>query len=401
MQPPSEAATNAVTGLASRDRVRGFELAAGLSVLFMIAVHDLWHWGSPETWTTPIGTLISLLGGPTATPVFLFVMAASLAFSPGLTVRALVSRGAWLLFLGYVLNVLRGVIPATLGMAAGLVTQQQIWPFTPWWLLTSVDLHHVTGLSLILLGLLVRARPGWPWLLGAGVLAAAGPLLRGLSFGTPLLDGPLTPILGGAPNVYYAAVPWVVFPLGGAVFGRSLAAATPEGRARVFRIGGLLGLGLLAAGAALVVATNPAFDVVTYWRMPPAFVVGTFGIVLVWLALCDVVTRRRWLDRRLGLVYHWSDRVIPMYFMHWLVVGWGIAIVGFRDLALPAILVATPCAVVITTLCARFAIGIESLPWRLLGGRTAVPPMPDQRIEIAAPDRVPPDLPPESVVAEA
>ncbi|HYL40402.1 MAG TPA: heparan-alpha-glucosaminide N-acetyltransferase domain-containing protein, partial [Candidatus Binatus sp.] len=155
MQPPGEAerGTNSVTGLASRDRVRAFELAAGLSVLFMIAVHDLWHWGSPATWTTPIGTVISLLGGPTATPVFLFVMAASLAFSPGLTARALVTRGLWLLFLGYVLNVLRGVIPATLGMAAGLVTQQQIWPFTPWWLLTSVDLHHVTGLSLILLGL--------------------------------------------------------------------------------------------------------------------------------------------------------------------------------------------------------------------------------------------------------
>jgi len=72
-------------------------------------------------------------------------------------------------------------------------------------------------------------------------------------------------------------------------------------------------------------------------------------------------------------VYFWSDRVIPMYFVHWLVVGWGIGIVGFRDLPLPGILVATPIAVVITTLGSRFAIGLEELPHRLLGRAELVP----------------------------
>jgi uncharacterized membrane protein len=43
---------NAVTGLVGRERVRAFDLAAGLAVFFMILVHILWHWGSPQTWTT-------------------------------------------------------------------------------------------------------------------------------------------------------------------------------------------------------------------------------------------------------------------------------------------------------------------------------------------------------------
>jgi hypothetical protein len=249
------------------------------------------------------------------------------------------------------------------GDATGTIAQEEILPFTPWWLLTSVDLHHVTGLSLLLLAGLVRFRPGWLFLAGVVVVGLAGPLVRGLGFGMPLLDGPLTPVLGGAPNVYYAAVPWVVFPLAGAVFGRLLAEASD--RDRIFRIGGLAGLGLLVAGGVLILLTKPDLDVSTYWRMPPAFIVGTFGVVLVWLALCDLAARRAWLDLRLGVVYHWSDRVIPMYFVHWLVVGWGIAFVGFRDLGLPAILVATPCAVIVTTLCSRFAIGLGSLPWRI------------------------------------
>jgi uncharacterized membrane protein len=366
-----------VTGLASRERVRAFDLARGLAVLFMIGVHVLWHWGSPDTWTTPVGSAISVLGGPTAAPTFMFLMGASLAFSSRSGFGSLAARGIWLVFLGYLLNVLRGVVPATLGMAAGAITQEQIEPFTPWWLLTSVDIHHMAGLSLIALAALrLRWRPGWPWLAAAGGVALAGPWLRGASFGTPLLDGPLTPVLGGAPNVYYAVVPWLVYPLAGGVFGRLVAdAPDAPARRRVFRRGALVGLGLCAAGAVLLVITNPLFDVATYWREPPAYIVGIFGIVLVWLAACDAITRVSWIERRLGLAYRWSARVIPMYFTHWLIVGWGIGIVGFRDLPLAAVLLAIPVAVASTHVLSRFAVGLETPGWldRRLGGRRVTP----------------------------
>jgi uncharacterized membrane protein len=76
MDATDRASPNAVTGLVVRERDRAFDLAAGLSVLFMILIHVLWNWGSPETWATPIGTAISYLGGPTAAPVFAFLMGA-------------------------------------------------------------------------------------------------------------------------------------------------------------------------------------------------------------------------------------------------------------------------------------------------------------------------------------
>ena len=358
------AVADSVTGLARRERVRGFDLARGLAVFFMILVHVLWHWGSPETWTTPIGEVISVLGGPTAAPVFMFLMGASLAFSSRSSFGSLASRGLWLVFLGYLLNFLRGVIPASLGLASGVVTADQIAPFTPWWLATTIDIHHMAGLSLIAIAALrVRTRPGWIWLGLGGALVLAAPWLRSLTFGTPLLDGPLTPILGSAPNVYYAVVPWLVYPLIGAVFGR-LVAAAPD-RTAIFRRGALLGITLLVAAAGLVVIEQPAFDVTTYWHEPLAFVVGILGIVLIWLALCDVVTRRAWIDRRLGIVYGWSGRVIPMYFTHWILVGWGIGLVGFRDLSLAAVLVAMAGAVVATSWLSRLAVRLETTPWQI------------------------------------
>jgi uncharacterized membrane protein len=356
---------DAITGLVARERVRAFDLARGLAVVFMIGVHVLWHWGAPDTWITPIGHVISILGGPTAAPVFMFLMGASLAFSSRSSFSSLAVRGLWLVWLGYLLNVLRGVLPASLGLATGIVTPEQIAPFTLPWLLTTVDVHHMAGLSLIAIAALrLVARPGWIWLAIAAVVVLTGPFVRGLEFGTPLLDGPLTPVLGGAPNVYYAVVPWIAFPLAGAVFGALMARAPGEAaRTRVFRWGALLGIGLCAAGVAMFMISPPTFDVGTYWRMPPAFFVGITGIVLVWLAACDLLVRHVRENRAFTFLYGWSASVIAIYFTHWLVVGWGIGIFGFRSQPLAGALIGIVVAIVATALLSRFAIGLETPRW--------------------------------------
>ena len=361
----ANAAPDAVTGLASPDRVRAFDLARGLAIVFMIGVHVLWHWGAPDTWTSPIGQVISILGGPTAAPVFMFLMGASLSFSSRASFSSLAIRGLWLVWLGYLLNVLRGVIPAYLGLSTGIVTADQIAPFTLPWLATTVDVHHLAGLSLIAIaGLRLAARPGWAWLGLAAVIVLTGPFVRGLEFGTSLLDGPLTPVLGGAPNVYYAVVPWIAFPLVGAVFGAIVARATaPDARRQVFRRGALLGAALCGIGLALFVVSPPPFDVQTYWRMPPPYFVAITGLVLVWLWLCDLVVRNVRANRGFEFLYGWSASVIAIYFTHWLVVGWGVGIFGFRSQPLAGALVGIVVAIVATAALSRFAIGLETPRW--------------------------------------
>jgi uncharacterized membrane protein len=358
-------APDAITGLAAPERVRAFDLARGLAIVFMIGVHVLWHWGAPDTWTSPIGQVISFLGGPTAAPVFMFLMGASLAFSSRSSFSSLAVRGLWLVWLGYLLNFLRGVVPAYLGLSTGLVTADQIAPFTLPWLATTVDVHHMAGLSLIAIAALrIAARPGWSWPAIAAVVVLTGPFVRGLEFGTPLLDGPLTPVLGAAPNVYYAVVPWIAYPLIGAMFGKFVAGATaPEARVRVFRWGALLGAGLCALGLALFVVSPPRFDVETYWRMPPAYFVGITGIVLVWLWLCDLLVRHVRANRGFTFLYGWSGSVIAIYFTHWLVVGWGVGIFGFRSQPLAGALLGIVVAIAATALLSRFAVGLETPRW--------------------------------------
>ncbi|HEY2888366.1 MAG TPA: hypothetical protein VGJ17_07105, partial [Candidatus Limnocylindrales bacterium] len=256
----------------------------------------------------------------------------------------------------------RGFLPLTLGLAAGAITLDRVAPITPWSLLTSVDLHHVVGLSLVVIALLrTRGEPGRWWLVGAVGLGLVAPLVRGWTSGIALIDGPLTPFIGLADNVFYAVVPWLAFPLGGAVLGRAI---RRSGDARTtLRRAAVLGAGLLGLGAALIVVQQPSFDVHTYWRLPFSFLVGIFGVILVWLWLCDVVTRRPAIDRRLGIVYGWSDRVIAMYFSHWLIVGWGIGLVGYHALGLGPALVGMAVALLITHHASKLVVNLESVPW--------------------------------------
>ena len=376
--PPGAADPDAVTGLVARERVRAFDLARGLAIVFMIGVHVLWHWGAPDTWPSPIGQVISFLGGPTAAPVFMFLMGASIAFSSRTSFRSLAVRGIWLVWLGYLLNVLRGVLPAWLGLSTGVVTADQIAPFTLPWLATTVDVHHMAGLSLIAIAALrVAARPSWTWVALAAAVVLAGPFLRGLEFGTPLLDAPLTPILSGAPNVYYAVVPWIAFPLLGGLYGAMMARARGlEARLRVFRLGALAGAVLMAVGVAMFAVAPPSFDVNTYWRMPPSYFVAITGLVLAWLWGCDLVVRHVRANRAFDFLYGWSANVIAIYFTHWVVLGWGVGGFVFRSQPLEGSLLGIVVAIVATSLLAPFAIGLETPRWlERLARRPGAPSM--------------------------
>jgi len=165
--------------------------------------------------------------------------------------------------------------------------------------------------------------------------------------------------------VYYAVVPWLAYPLAGAVFGSMMARSSD--RTALFRRAAVVGAALLAIGVALIAVQRPTFDVYTYWRQPASFAVAIMGIILVWLALCDLATRRRWMDRWFGFFYRWSDRVIAIYFTHWIIVGWGVGLVGFRALGLGPVLLAMAAAVVATSYLSRFAVKLETSWWQRRG----------------------------------
>ena len=334
-------------------RIRAFDLARGLAIVFMVMIHVLGHYGNDASWASPLGQVVIFLGGPTAAPVFMFLMGASLAFSRRASASGIARRGLWLLFLAYTLNVLRGVLPATLGLATGYVTEADISPYTPATLLTLVDIHQMAGLALLVIAALTALLVASGRLvLRVGVIGLAvviglvSPSLWGTTTGVPPVDLGLALLWGTEWNVFFPLLPWIVYPLVGFVYGRTLV-AQPDRRRFVRRIG-LVGLAVALAGVATIAVAHPSIGVEDYWRQRPGVLLAILGLVLAWLALADVVVSRVRSNRVFDRLYGWSGRVTAMYCIHWILIGWGVGLVGHRDLELPGVLVAMGIVLVLT-----------------------------------------------------
>jgi uncharacterized membrane protein len=334
-------------------RIRAFDLARGLAIVFMVMIHVLGHYGNDASWASPLGGVVIFLGGPTAAPVFMFLMGASLAFSRRASASGIARRGLWLLFLAYTLNVLRGVLPATLGLATGYVTEADISPYTPATLMTLVDIHQMAGLALLVIAamtaLLVASgrlalRVG---LIGlGGVVGLVSPSLWGTTTGLPPVDLGLALLWGTDWNVFFPLFPWIVYPLVGFAYGRTLV-QQPDRRRYVRRMG-LVGLAIGLVGVAIIAVAHPSIGVEDYWRQRPGVLLAILGLVLAWLALADVVVSRVRSNPVFDRLYGWSGRVTAMYCIHWILIGWGVGLVGHRDLELPAVLVAMGIVLVLT-----------------------------------------------------
>jgi uncharacterized membrane protein len=328
-------------------RIRAFDLARGLAVAFMVLVHVLFHFGSPDAWTTPAGVVLIFLGGPLAAPVFMFLMGTSLAFSRRSTATGIARRGLWLLGLAYTLNVLRGALPAWLGLSTGVVTTEQIAPYTVPTLLGMVDIHQMAGLSLLAIAALppVRRAPlaAIGLALGAAVVA---PALWGRTTGWAPIDALLAPLWGTDWNVFFPVFPWIAYPLAGLAYGTALVRAT-DARAFVRRAGGL-GVVLGIVGLAGIVLVSPFRGQADYWRPAPASVVAILGLAMTWLAACEIAVARIRPNGLFEIFYGWSLRVTSMYCVHWILIGWGVGLVGHSRLS-PAVVPAAMLVVLVLT----------------------------------------------------
>jgi len=128
------------------DRDGAADLLKGLAVVFMIQVHLMEQFASPDAYESTIGTISMFLGGPACAPVFLAVMGYFLA-SSSRPLSYFIKRGMILFFGGIFLNIAR---------ASNLLLHifRNDINLDPWVFIMGVDILTLAGLSLILTGLL-------------------------------------------------------------------------------------------------------------------------------------------------------------------------------------------------------------------------------------------------------
>lgn len=333
-------------------RIRAFDLARGLAVLFMVWVHVLDFYSLESVKQGWFGYFVGLFGTLPAAPVFMFIMGALIAFSDHGNVSKNLKRAGGLLLMGYALNFFRGSLPKWLSLEMGWATPEQIGQYTPLAELLIVDILQFAALAFAVCSLLCAFMPKPKiWLALALIVVFISPELWGAYTGIFFVDRVLDLFWGTkAFGVMFPLFPWLVFPLVGMAFGYWL--KHTDDPAVIFKRGLWAGLLVAFLGGAWTL-TDFEFHTGDYYRSGPGFVMFMSGFALVWLWLCRWITERCKDRGLLRLLSFWSRQVTVFYVMQWLVIGWALLAIGSETLTITSTLIAMLAVLVVSDLLTR------------------------------------------------
>jgi hypothetical protein len=327
-------------------RVLAIDFGRGASVFVMMLVHTLVMYGRPDLQMSPgFGEPIQIAGRGTA----MFLVAMGFSFSLSRKSRAQTARrGAQLFALGYLMNALLFLVPYFAHfMPESFV---RIYGFEPpmqptqlGYLLLTADVLQLAGLSSLLMALfgawLGRPRVVLALSLAVALLSAE---LRGYRPHISGLDYVCDLLWGAEYNVYFPLFPWFAVILYGVYLGKLYQSLACDAE----RLDdAMLRLGLpLALGGYLLCQIDPDYHYRDFYHGGFGSTLASMGIATLLFCLAHRLTPF-FLRHRLGAVLRLaSERVTQLYVIQWVLLCWGMALVGFQEhgelavLALAAVL---------------------------------------------------------------
>lgn len=321
------------------NRLLSVDLARGLAVFFMISVHILLVFANDEVRNSVFGQIVEFLGGFPAAPVFMTLMGVSFIYSSKLTFKEKLFRGAKIFLLGYLLNVLRGVMPLMLAMQLemDIVTKIPSEKINPLVMCTIVDILQLAGIALMIMAIIVEVKINkYIVLLLAFLISMISPFLWGFKLNIPVIDEIIELFCGDQPikfsvidnKIAFPVFPWLAFPLLGMFLGQSIKNATNQ--KKIFNYFGIFGILLLIAGS-LISYSDIDYHFNDYYHSRQGGMLFMFGFVVFWIYFTNVVIEKVPTNSIFKLLFKWSYGVTVIYFVHWIIIMWSIALFGLND----------------------------------------------------------------------
>ena len=161
----------------------------------------------------------TILGGPFAAPVFMFLMGNGIVYSKNQDPIYLIKRGISMILLGFVVNIGEFFLPHYL--AGKLLGEWNIFPTAGGLLLFCVDILAFAGMAMILIGVLKKAGlSAWQIVFTAVGMSVIGSFLRFHDFGGAVPNLIAGYFIGSAGG--FTAFPlfnWFIFPAAGILLG--------------------------------------------------------------------------------------------------------------------------------------------------------------------------------------
>jgi uncharacterized membrane protein len=328
-----------MTATKQNNRLLSIDLARGLAVFFMIAVHTLEVFANQEVKNSVFGQIISFLGGPPAAPVFMTLMGFSFIYSSKSELKPKLLRGFKIFLSGYVLNIFRGVIPFILAtyLKLDVIKIFPLEKINAYTILTTVDILQFAGIALMIMSIIQALQINkYLILLAAFLISMISPLLWGIQLDIPIVDQILELFWGDLPiefsfianKIAFPVFPWLTFPLLGMFLGETVKNSTDMNR--IFNYFGLFGIFLIGIGVAISFS-NYQYHFNDYYHSRQGAMLLMCGFVMVWLYLTKLVIDNIPTNSLFDLLFHWSKGVTNIYFIQWIIIIWSIALFGINS----------------------------------------------------------------------
>lgn len=333
-------------------RIASLDFARGMAVLFMVLVHVLDFYGQSSVHDTMIGTIVEYLGAYPAAPVFMFIMGVFIASSTQ-TLQQGLQRAAWLFLLGYLLNITRLALPMWLLSSTGMSSAPELAYHTPMIEFFIGDILQFAGLAYACCMLIKHYQASSIVLLATTLIVIfISPFIWDIHSGSAFIDEFLKLLWGNRDHgAMFPVFPWLAYPLSGLIFGYKIATSTNLNR--LFNFCLLWGAVITALGF-IITTNNPEWHVGYFLRGGPGATITNIGLVLVWLWCCQLMVNKVGEMRFMNLFYFWSKNVTTLYIVQWIIIGWGLIVLGFNQLDLGSTLLMMLSVLIASDVITRF-----------------------------------------------
>jgi uncharacterized membrane protein len=315
------------------------DLARGLAVFFMIAVHTLEVFASEEVKNSVFGQIIEFFGGPPAAPVFMTLMGFSFMYSRKSELKPRLVRGLKIFLSGYMLNIIRGVLPFTLStyLKMDVIETFPLEKLNVYTILTIVDILQFAGIALMIMALIQEFQINkYVILFSAFLISMLSPFLWGINLNIPVVDQISELFWGDKPigfsfianKIAFPVFPWLSFPLLGMFLGDIM--KNSKDQSRTFKYFGIVGILVLVIGV-VVSCSNVDYHFNDYYHSRQGGMLFMSGFVIFWIYINQLILDKVPQNKFFDLIFNWSNGVTNIYFAQWIFIIWSIAFLGINQ----------------------------------------------------------------------
>lgn len=313
-------------------RIQSLDFARGFTVFVMPSIHVVMLYSNLNVQHSTLGNILAFLAEGPGAQLFMLLMGISMTLSSRVNKKTVLKRSLYLLLAAYALNFLKFIIPLGLGifpvqLLRELHLQNNDSAILP--LLSIGDILHFAAIACLLIYMVYSLPRYYYWSLAfAFIIIFLSPVFWDLHSDNCIVNYVFQLLGGHPPKVFFPVFPWLVYPLIGLHIGYYIKHLPVS---RVFNIAGIIGMMLLLIGIIL-----PESNSITAWlpfyRTNAPDTIYHLGVVLLWLYLCQWITKNVKHQLIFSLLKFLSKNITMVYLIQWILIAWILPFADYHTL---------------------------------------------------------------------